>query len=486
MKQIIGLDIGTNSVKAIIIGNGNIIDQKSVGYNPDYPSSGCVEQSPDVWWNAVKEAIKALTEANPGDVVAISASGQMHSSVFLDRDGNVIRKAILWNDTRTSQQVAEINQVVGGEAKLLNMVYNRALEGFTLPKILWLRTNEPDNFAQVAKVVMPKDYVNFKLTGRIATDVSDAAGTMLFDVAKGQWSSGLIEKVGINADILPEVLESIDIVGNVLPELAAELGLSENTLVIAGGADNSCAAIGNGAIEAGQTIISIGTSGTVVTMLDKVPAHITGDVHMFNYSYPNSYYAMGCMLCAGESLNWLRDIVAIKDFEAFNVLAERSKPGAGGVVFLPYLFGERCPWPNPAARGVFFGLSNTTSKEDMVRAVMEGVAFNLRAMYDLIEPFTKIKEIYITGGGAKSHIWGQIIADVLGRQMQVLNIEEGPAFGAALIAGVGAKVFSNFAEAKAQFLKTNRIIEPTARDIYAKQFKVFKKLYEVNQCLFAE
>jgi len=484
MKQIIGLDIGTNSVKAMIIADGKILDQKSVGYNPDYLGDGFVEQDPKVWWEATKQAIKEITSANLGEVAAISASGQMHSSVFLDENGKVVRNALLWNDTRTTKQAKAITELAGGETALLGMVHNRSLEGFTLPKILWLKENEPQNFAKLHKVIMPKDYINYKLTGRITTDASDAAGTILLNVSKKQWSEELIEKVGLSSDILPEVLESVDIVGNVNEASASELGLSKDTLVIAGGADNSCAAIGNGVVKSGQTIISIGTSGTVVTMLDNVPNNITGDVHLFNYSYPGKYYAMGCMLCAGESLNWLRNIVNEDDFDKFNQLSAESAPGANGVVFLPYLFGERCPYPNPDAKGMFFGLSNTTNKADMVRAVMEGVAYNIKAMFDIVSEFTEPTDIYITGGGAKSHIWGQIIADILGRKINVLNIEEGPAFGAALIAGVGAKIFDSFDAAKAVFLKSERTIEPANHAAYSETFIKFKKLYEVNKELF--
>jgi len=486
MNQIIGLDIGTNSVKAMMLAEGKILGQTSVGYNPDYLGDGFVEQDPGVWWDATCQALRDITTAHPGHVAAIAASGQMHSSVFLDEAGNVVRNAILWNDTRTTPQVAQIVKAAEGESALLKMVYNRALEGFTLPKILWLRDNEPANFDRVRKVIMPKDYINYRLTGRIATDASDGAGTMLLDVPNRKWSAELLAKVGLSADLLPEVLESVDVVGKVQPDMAAKLGLSPETLVIAGGADNSCAAIGNGATQVGQTIVSIGTSGTVVTMLDKVPGDITGDVHLFNYSYPGKFYAMGCMLCAGESLNWLRGIVQVTDFDEFNILAEQAAPGAGGVIFLPYLFGERCPYPDPAAKGVFFGLSNTTTRADMVRAVMEGVAYNVRAMYEMVAEFTPITDIYITGGGAKSDIWGRIIASALGRPITVLNIEEGPAFGAALIAGVGAQLFTDFDAAKAQFLKTDRIIEPDCNPVYQQQFETFKKLYHANRELLVE
>ena len=484
MEQIIGLDIGTNSVKAIMLQGSQITAQKSVGYSPDFLGDGFVEQDPAVWWDAAKEAIKSITAENPGQVAALAVSGQMHSSVFLAQDGSVVRNAILWNDTRTTKQVKDIIDLAQGEARLLEMVYNRSLEGFTLPKILWLKENEPKNFNRVNKIVMPKDYINYKLTGRIVTDVSDAAGTILLDVAKKQWSQELLSKTGLGAALLPEVLDSVEIVGEVLPSVADELGLCSKTLVIAGGADNSCAAIGNGVVKSGQTIVSIGTSGTIVTMLDSLPKNINGDVHLFNYSYPDKFYAMGCMLSAGESLNWLRNIVETKDFDEFNVLTEQSKPGCGGVIFLPYLFGERCPYPNPQAKGMFFGLSHTTSKADIVRAVMEGVGYNIRAMSELVAEFTPITEIFITGGGAKSRVWGQIIADILKKPLNVLNIEEGPAFGAALIAGVGAGIFSGFDEAKSVFLKTQRFIEPAKHSAYDDGFVLFKRLYEANKDCF--
>ncbi|MCL2574626.1 MAG: xylulokinase [Defluviitaleaceae bacterium] len=482
MNQIIGLDIGTNSVKAIILQDGKVLGQTSVGYSPDYLGDGKVEQDPAIWWDATQKAIRDITAAHPGHVVAISAAGQMHSSVFLDENGNVIRNAILWNDMRTTKQVNDIYNAAGSDVDLVETAHNYAFEGFTLPKILWLRENEEVNFNKVSKVIMPKDYINYKLTGRVATDVSDAAGTLLLDIPNRKWNTEFLAKVGLSSDLLPDVLESVDAVGKVQPELAAELGLSPETLVIAGGADNSCAAIGNGVTRAGQTVISIGTSGTIVTMFDKMPepSVITGEVHLFNYSYPEKFYAMGCMLCAGESLNWLRTILNIEDFNDFNVLAEQSSAGAGGVIFLPYLFGERCPYPDPYAKSIFFGMSTTTTRADMVRAVMEGVAYNVRVMYDMVTVFTPITDIYITGGGAKSDIWGRIIASALGREITVLNIEEGPAFGAALIAGVGAGIFADFDTAKAQFLQTAKVIQPENNPIYAQQFEKFEELYCSN------
>jgi xylulokinase len=493
MRYIIGLDLGTNSVKALLLKGTEILGSRSVSYTPDYPEAGFVEQDPQVWWDAAYEAIKNCITAFPearGQVTAIAASGQMHSSVFLDSTGRVIRKAILWNDTRTSAEIEEIYAATGGKAKMLEYVSNRALEGFTLPKILWLRRHEPENFALVSQVIMPKDYINYKLTGRVATEVSDAAGTVLFDVKQNTWSEPLLNRLKLDKSILPEVLNSTDTVGTVLPGLAEELGLSNDTSrhvqVIAGGADNSCAGLGNGLTERGQTVVSIGTSGTVVTVLDKVEGRITGDVHLFNYSYPGKYYAMGCMLCAGESLEWLKTIIPVASFDEFNAMAEKSPAGSRGLVFLPYLFGERCPVADPNARGIFFGLSSQTGRNELVRSVMEGVAFNIRAMFELVLAFTPVKDVYITGGGAKSRIWGQILADVLNTELKVLNMEEGPALGAALIAGVGSGSFESFEAAKKKILKVTRVITPHEEPAYERNYRLFLQIYDANRKLFAE
>jgi xylulokinase len=488
MDYLIGLDIGTSGLKALLLRGGAIVGGAKAPYHPDYSGGGRVEQDPDVWWDAAKRAIKELIAAHPqarGNVAAIAASGQMHSSVFLDKSGAVIRKAILWNDTRTTAQTAHIRAAVG-ERHMLEYVQNRPLEGFTLPKILWLRDNEPENFAKTDKVVMPKDYVNYRLTGVLATDFSDAAGTAAFNVKERAWSGPLLEALGLDAGIFPGALESTGSVGFVMPDTAAELGLSPDTKVIAGGADNSCAAIGNGVTRAGQAVISVGTSGTVVAMLDKIEARITGDVHLFNYSYPGAFYAMGCMLSAGACLDWYRGVSGTETFAEVSALAGAAPKGGGGVTFLPYLAGERCPFSDPAARGVFFGLSHTTGKAEMARAVMEGAAYNIRAMLELVAGFTDVNEVYITGGGAKSGVWGQIIADICGRRLDVLNIEEGPAFGAALIAGVGAGVFEGFDAAKNALLKTERSIEPNADDIYEKGYGLFRRLYAANKELFKE
>lgn len=492
MKYVIGIDLGTSGVKCLLMSEeGSIIDVKSASYTPDFGSNGYVEQEPSVWWENTKKCVKSLIDANPSaknDIVSLSCSGQMHSSVFLNENGNVIRPAILWNDTRTTKQTKEIYNLCGGKEGVLKEVYNLALEGFTLPKILWLKENEPENYNKVEKVIMPKDYINFMLTGNIMTDFSDAAGTLMFDVKNRKYNKKFVEAAGISSKILPEAVESTAVVGNVLDSVAGELGFCSNVKVVAGGADNSCAAIGNGIVGSGEAVISVGTSGTVVAFLDDIKTKVTGAVHLFNYSYPGSMYAMGCMLSAGESFNWLaKNILTGLSMDELNKLAEKAPIGSNKLIFLPYLFGERCPHTDANARGVFFGLSSLTGKGEMARAVMEGVAFGLKDMFSLVQGFADMNEIYITGGGAKSELWGKIICNCLNRKLKVLNVEEGPAFGAALIAGVGAGVFTDFKSAKNLSMKVVKEYIPNEADAaeYEKFYAVFKNLYKANKELFA-
>lgn len=490
MKYVVGIDLGTSSVKCLLVSQkGEIITSASSEHKPDFLENGYVEQNPEIWWNNTKQTIKSLIEKAPqakNNIAAISVSGQMHSSVFLDKDGNVIRNAILWNDTRTTKQTIEIYEKCGGKENVLLNVYNLALEGFTLPKILWLRENEPDNFKKVSKVIMPKDYINYKLTGIIATEVSDAAGTLLYDVINNKWSDFILDSLELNKDILPNVYESTSIIGNIKNELIEELCLTNDTVIIAGGADNSCAGIGNGVIKKGQAVISVGTSGTVVGYLDEIKSDVNGSVHLFNYSAPKSKYVMGCMLSAGECLNWLqRTYFKNNSFSDMNKLAEKSAVGSNKLIFLPYLCGERSPHNDANARGMFFGLSSSTTQADMIRSVMEGVAFGLKDLFIQVSNFTNINDIYITGGGAKSNIWGQIISDVINQPLNILNISEGPSFGAALIALVGSGLCKDFEQAKGNSVKIERTITPSKNTKeYESIYPIFKELYTANKELY--
>ncbi len=491
MKYVIGIDLGTSGVKVLLVdGEGTVLQSARAEYSPDFYDGGCVEQDPAVWWEGTLRALDRLFEENPGaaaDTEAIAVSGQMHSSVFLDGSGEVIRPALLWNDTRTGRQVKEIYELAGGREKLLDMTCNIALEGFTLPKILWLKENEPENFARLDKVIMPKDYINYRLTGKVATDMSDAAGTLLFDVKKGEWAYELCSKTGIPTHILPKVLPSVGTVGKVSEDICERLGLNGDCVVICGGADNSCAAVGNGVLKPGQGVVSIGTSGTVIGFVDRIESEVDGGVHLFNYSVPDSYYAMGCMLCAGEALNlfkgtFLEDI----SFDEINRLGAEAPAGSGGLIFLPYIFGERSPHNDPNARGMFFGINGNTDKGCYIRSIMEGVGFAVRDLYEEVTRFTELKEVYITGGGAKSELWGQIISDILNIPLKVLNISEGPSYGAALIALAGSGIAESLESARGSHIKTVREFTPTENTvIYNRYYELFRRLYKSNKDNFA-
>jgi len=493
MSYVIGIDLGTSGVKAALMNSdGQVVDVKSASYEPDILGNGCVEQDPAVWTESTISVIKQMTSAHPkksSQLKALAVSGQMHSSVFLDCDGNVIRKAMLWNDVRTHKQVADIYKMVGGLDCLLKCVSNAAFPGFTLPKVLWLKENEPQNYERVAKVIMPKDYINYCLTNAIKTEVSDAAGTLAFDVINGKWSQELLDAVGVNSSIWADALPSTGYVGTVTDEIAAELGLPSGIKVYGGGADNACAAVGTGVLAEGQATVSVGTSGTVIAYLNNIDskkaAAANGAVHLFNYAPKGSFYAMGCMLAAGECLNWLkRSLFPDLSFDEMNRLAEQTPPGSNGLMFLPYLFGERCPHNDENACGVFFGINGATGRGEFARAVMEGVAFGLKDMFAMVAEFTQIKEISITGGGAKSPLWASIIADILNMPLAVSNVAEAPASGAAAIAAVGCGIFNNFAEfaSKTKSDSPEIIIpNPQNKEVYEKRYELYKKLYSANK-----
>jgi len=486
MGYLLGLDIGTSGVKALLISvEGKIISSKTVSYPLATPHSGWAEQSPDDWWEATVKVIKETVSNNPinsNQIIGISLSGQMHSSVFLDEKMEVIRPAILWSDTRTSKQCKEIYTKAGGLDQLIRYVSNPALEGFTAPKILWLKENEPENYKKVKHVLLPKDYIRYKLTDELFTEVSDAAGTLLFDVIKKKWSTDLLEKLEINQNLLPPVLNSFDLAGKITEPIAKKTDLKFGTLVVAGGADNACGAVGSGITEEGRVMISIGSSGVVLAQTNNPQADQKGRIHLFNHACPDSWYMMGVMLSAGMSYEWLRKKLFNRslDYKKLDQLAEEINPGSEGLIFLPYLYGERTPHNDANARGVYFGISGKHDQRHFVRSVLEGVAFALKDSLELIkDKGVKIKEIRATGGGAKSRIWQQILADILGEEINLLNAEEGPAFGAALIAGVGVGVYSSFAEAVNRIIKVEKTIVPRIQNTekYNHCYQLYKKLY---------
>ncbi len=486
MSYLLGLDIGTSGVKALLISvEGKIISSKTVSYPLATPHSGWAEQSPDDWWEATVKVIKETVSNHPihsNQIKGISLSGQMHSSVFLDEKMEVIRPAILWSDTRTSKQCKEIYAKAGGLDQLIRYVSNPALEGFTAPKILWLKENEPENYKKVKHILLPKDYIRYKLTDELFTEVSDAAGTLLFDVIKKKWSTDLLEKLEIDQNLLPPVLNSFDLAGKITKPIAEKTDLKFGTSIVAGGADNACGAVGSGIIEEGRVMISIGSSGVVLAQTNNPQADQKGRIHLFNHACPDSWYMMGVMLSAGISYEWLRKKLFNRslDYKKLDQLAGEIEPGSEGLIFLPYLYGERTPHNDADARGIYFGISGKHDQRHFARSVLEGVAFALKDSLELMkDKGVKIKEIKATGGGAKSRIWQQILADILGEEINLLNAEEGPAFGAALIAGVGVGVYSSFAEAVNRIIKVKKTILPRIQNTerYNHCYQLYKKLY---------
>ena len=486
LQYTLGLDIGTSAVKALLMDqNGGIAAENSESYPLFTPNPGWAEQNPADWWQASQKVIKNLIRDNKieaAEIKAVSFSGQMHSSVFLDERMEVIRPAILWSDTRTSKECREIEKRVGGIKELAKLVSNPALEGFTAAKILWLRNNEPENYKKVKKVLLPKDYIRYKLTGELGMDLSDAAGTLLCDVKAEDWSAEIMELLEIEPEIMPPVVKSVDVVGPVTSAAAEKTGLSTKTQVVAGGADNACGAVGSGIIKAGRVMASLGSSGVVVAQTDKPEADPEGRVHLFNHAVPGSHYMMGVMLSAGMSFKWMKEELFNDEvgFEQLNQEAAAVEAGSEDLIFLPYLYGERTPHADADARGVFFGISGKHKRGHFIRSVMEGVSFGLRDSLELIKARgVEVEEVRLIGGGAKSELWQQITADIFGETISILNVEQGPAFGAAIIAGVGAGVFSDFESIVEELVDVVKRVEPIEENVekYNQNYKIYQGLY---------
>jgi xylulokinase len=503
MALFLGIDLGTTGVKALVINEvGRVLAKHIETYPLYHPYPGWAEQYTEDWWKAVVRAIQAILSQlgnQAQEVISLAFSGQMHGSVFLNKAGQVIRPPILWCDTRTTPQCQEITERVGKD-RLYTLVSNPALEGFTAPKVLWLREHEPQHYKQLHTLLLPKDYIVYRLTGRKVTEVSDAAGTLLFDVRHRRWSTELVELLELPPEILPEVLESIDVVGRLTPEAARVTGLSPHVQVVAGGADNTCSAVGNGIIEEGLVLSSIGSSGVIFAHTDTPRQDPFGRLHTFNHSIPNKWYLMGVMLAAGLSLKWFKEafgeeevrVARLAGLEAYELLdqeAAQVPPGSEGLLFLPYLYGERTPHQDAQARGVFLGISSCHGKPHFVRAILEGVAFGLRDSLELIEELgISIREVRLTGGGARSPLWRQIQADVFGRPVALPAIDEGPAFGAALIAGVGSGFYKSIMDAVQCAVQIRDHLEPRPEGVEAYQalYPIFKGLYGSLRSTFAE
>lgn len=486
MRYIMGIDIGTSGLKCILIDEkGSVAASVTENYPLSVPKPGWSEQDPAHWRDAAGKAMrKAAGSVDKRDIIALGFSGQMHGLVALDKDDNVIRPAILWNDQRTQAECDEIIAAAGGLEGLLSYTNNTMLTGFTGGKILWLKKQEPDNFKSMKSFLMPKDYIRFLITGEKDTDVSDASGTGLFDVRTRAWSDKLIALLGFNKSIFPHALESDEIAGYVTKQAAEFTGLAERTPVFAGGGDAVIQTTGMGIVKEGTIGLIIGTSGVVSAPLDSFGKNEGGKLQFFCNNAKGKWQAFGCQLSSGGSMEWFKDTFfkGPDPYKEINEGAKASPAGARKLIFLPYLTGERCPYADPAARGVFFGLDRTHGLGDMARSVMEGVTMGLFDIFELVKsanPNMSLTEVISSGGASKSAVWRQIQADVFGLPVKTLTgAAEGGAYGAAVVAGVGAGVWSSIEEA-AGVLSVETVTEPVKENfnIYRKLHGVYRKLY---------
>lgn len=503
MAYLLGIDIGTSGVKTVLFDeNGRTVASAIRDYPLMTPQPGWAEQNPEEWWRGTIDSIRAVlskSKVNAREIKGIGLSGQMHGSVFLDKAGKVIRPCILWCDGRTEKQCEYITQKVGKE-KLHRYTSNRALAGFTAPKVVWLQQKELKNFKKVHTLLLPKDYIRYKLTGELACEVSDAAGTLLFNVKKGIWSKEVLKALQIPESWLPKVYQSTDVCGEITKEVSRVTGLAEGTPVVGGGADNTCGAIGTGVVKEGRVLSSIGTSGVIFAPTTKVKVDPKERVHTFNHSVPGQWYLMGCMLSAGLSLRWFRDTLGREEIQQaknqgvdpYQILinkAEEAPKGSEGLIFLPYLMGERSPHGDANARGVYFGLSLRHQKSHLIRALLEGVTFGMRDSLEIISGLKiPIREIRATGGGAVSPFWCQLQADIYGREVVAINSTEGPALGAAILAGVGTGVYKSIQEACERVVKIIDRYEPDMiiHKRHNENYQIFRSLYPLLKKTFTE
>ncbi len=475
----VGVDLGTSSVKLLLMDETGDIKNIAMREYPLYfPKPGWSEQNPEDWYLAVVDCIKELTkDYDKSQIEGISFSGQMHGLVILDENDNVIRPAILWNDGRTQAECDYLNNEVGRE-KLSSYIANMALTGFTAPKILWVKKHEPENFAKIKKVMLPKDYIAYKLSGIHCTDVSDASGMILLDVKNKCWSKEMLEICGLKEEQMAKIHESYQIVGNVTEKAAKETGLPTSVKVIAGGGDQAVAAVGTGTVGNGKCNVSLGTSGVVFISTDKFAVDPDNALHAFAHA-DGKYHFMGVMLSAAASSKWwVEEILATKDYKTEEGAV--TKLGENNVFFLPYLMGERTPHNNPNARGTFIGMTMDTTRADMTQAMLEGVAFALRDSFEIVKSLgVNIERIRINGGGAKSPLWCKIIADVLNVKVDKINSSEGPAFGAAILAAVGCGKYASVEEAANTLVKVVKTTEqdPKEVELYDKKYEIFRQIY---------
>ena len=482
----IGVDLGTSAVKLLLMdGAGHIEKIVSREYPIYFPHPGWSEQNPEDWFAQTMDGLKELlSECDKSQVAGISFGGQMHGLVILDEKDQVIRPALLWNDGRTYEECDYLNNVIGKE-KLSEYTANISFTGFTAPKILWVKNKEPENFAKIKKIMLPKDYIAYKLSGVHCTDVSDASGMLIFDVKNRCWSREMMEICGITEDQLAKVYESYEAVGNVLPEIAEELGIPKTVKVVAGAGDNAAAAVGTGTVGDGRCNISLGTSGTIFISSEKFGVDKYNALHAFAHA-DGHYHLMGCMLSAASCNKWWMDeIIGTKDYAAEQKVIE--KLGENHVFFLPYLMGERSPHNNPNARGTFIGMTMDTTRADMTQAVLEGVAFALRDSLEVAKSLgIHIERTKICGGGAKSPLWRKMIANIMNLKVDMIESEEGPALGGAMLAAVACGEYKNVEEAAEKLVKVTGTVEPDPELAakYEEKYQQFKQIYPACKPLF--
>lgn len=483
--MLLGLDVGTTGVRVVAVDeSGHMVAEASSGYPLHTPHPGWTEQSPEDWWRGAKETLAEVAGQVEGEIVGLGLTGQMHGSVFLDTYDEVIRPALLWNDQRTEEQCRRITESVG-EERIISVAGNPALTGFQAPKILWLQDEEPENYERVSYVLLPKDYVRLRLTGEHATDVSDAAGTLFLDVGDREWSHEILDALGVPREWMPRVYEGPESTGTLRNSVAQELGLPAGIPIAAGGGDNAAAAVGAGVVKEGIVSSSVGTSGVLFAHTEEFLPDPSGRLHAFCHAVPGAYHLMGVTLSAGGSLAWWHDTLDGQfDYDELSELASKVPPGAEGLVFLPYLYGERAPHLDPAARGSFFGLTNRHDKSHMTRALMEGVIFSLRDSLEIMRELgVKVEQVRATGGGARGKLWRRLQADIYGVPIHRTTTDEGPAYGAALLGGVAAGVFGSVEEASSQVELRDEVVEPESKNVlfYEKYYEAYRSLYPATK-----
>ena len=495
MRYLLGVDLGTSGTKTVLFDEtGKAICSKTVEYPMYQPQNGWAEQDPADWWNATVTGIQHCLSAsgvNAEDVKGVGLSGQMHGLVMLDKDGNVLRKSIIWCDQRTTKEVEQMNSVIGAQ-RMIEITANPALANFTAAKILWVQNNEPDLYAKCAHILLPKDYIRYMLTGEFATEVSDAAGMQLMDIPNRCWSDEILTKLHIDRSLLGSMHESPDVTGAVHSKAAELTGLKAGIIVVGGAGDNAAAAVGTGVVKSGVAFTTLGTSGVVYAVSDTVSIDPKGRVHTLCASVPGKWTVMSCTLAAGLSLKWLRDTVCtaeiaeaekqgIDPYIIMDKMADKVGPGAGGLLYLPYLMGERSPHPDSEARGIFFGLSAIHDRSNLIRAVLEGVAYSQLDCVDVFrEMGVNVQDMMACGGGGRSKVWRQMLADMYGCPVNTIHADEGPALGVAILAGVGAGIYNSVEEACDNIIRKNITQQPDManHDAYMGYYDLYKKLYQ--------